>query len=95
NYPGGPLSDQAGLKRGEALEGAGDLTDAARAYLDTFSAAPQGPLAPDALFRLGRALGRLGQTEEACLTLAEVEVRFPGGPAVAEAQGEMQSLGCQ
>jgi len=95
NYPGGPLSDQAGLKRGEALEGAGDLTDAARAYLDTFSAAPQGPLAPDALFRLGRALGRLGQTEEACLTLAEVEVRFPDGPAVAEAQGEMQSLGCQ
>ncbi|QIE46748.1 tol-pal system protein YbgF [Pseudohalocynthiibacter aestuariivivens] len=95
NYPGGPLSDDAGLKRGEALEGAGELADAARAYLDLFSAAPQGPLAADALFRLGRALGRLGQTEEACLTLAEVEVRYPSATAVADANSAMQNLGCQ
>ncbi len=95
NYPGGPLSDQAGLKRGEALEGVSDLSGAARVYLDTFSAAPKGALAPEALFRLGRALGRLGQTEEACLTLAEVELRFPGTPAVADAKGAMQNLGCQ
>ncbi len=95
NYPGGPLTEQAGLKLGEAHEGAGDTAKAARAYLDLFSNAPKGAVAPDALFRLGRTLGRLGQTDEACLTLAEVEVRYPGTAAVTEANGAMQNLGCQ
>ena len=94
NYPGGPLTDQAGIMRGDALEGAGDLTGAARAYLDVFSAAPEGPMAADALYNLGRALGQLGQTEEACVTLSEVGVRFPGSDAVLEAQSARQNLGC-
>lgn len=95
NYPGSPLAADAGLKRGEALEKAGKMTQAARAYLDTFSAAPNGPKAPEALYRLGRALGRLGQTEEACVTLGEVEIRFPGGQPAQQARAEMQQLGCQ
>lgn len=95
NYPGGPLSAKAGLMQGEALEGAGEMTRAARAYLNTFSAAPNGPEAPQALYRLGRALGKLGQTDEACVTLGEVEVRFPGGEPAQMARTEMQSLGCQ
>lgn len=95
NYPGGPLSDKAGMMRGDALEGAGDLTGAARAYLDVFSSAPEGPMAANALYNLGRALGRLGQTEEACVTLGEVGVRFPGSDAVLEAQSARQNLGCQ
>lgn len=94
NYPGSPMEAQAGLKRGEALEQANDMTGAARAYLDTFSAAPQGPNAPDALFRLGRSLGQLGQTNEACLTLGEVAQRFPQSPAVGQAASAMQNLGC-
>ena len=40
NYPGSPMEAQAGLKRGEALEQANDMTGAARAYLGTFSTAP-------------------------------------------------------
>jgi len=95
NYPGGPLSAKAGLLRGEALEGADEMTKAARAYLNTFSAAPNGPEAPQALYRLGRALGKLGQTEEACVTLGEVGVRFPGGGPAQMARTEMQALGCQ
>lgn len=95
NYPGSPLEAEAGMKRGEALEGAGEMTKAARAYLDTFSADPEGPMAPQALFRLGRALGRIGQTNEACVTLAEVGARFPGGQPAADARAEMQALGCQ
>ena len=94
SYPGGPLTDKAGLMQGDALEGAGDLTGAARAYLDVFSGAPEGPVAPDALYNLGRMLGRLGQTEEACVTLGEVEGRFPGSDAVLEAQSAMRNLGC-
>ncbi|MEM6576936.1 MAG: tRNA lysidine(34) synthetase TilS [Pseudomonadota bacterium] len=77
NYPGSPLGAQAGLRRGEAMEASGDLTGAARVYLDTFSAAPQGPMAAEALFLVGRSLGRLGKTQEACLTLGEVPLRFP------------------
>lgn len=95
NYPGSPLSGRAALKRGEALEAAGELTQAARAYLDTFSEAPQGPQAPEALYLLGRSLGRLGQANEACVTLSEVATRFPGADVVSEARGEMQNLGCQ
>ena len=94
-YPGSPLTAEADYLRGEALEGLGQMTDAARAYLASFSGAPAGPKAPDALFKLGASLGAIGQTQDACLTLAEVDVRFPGNPAVADAQAVMQTLGCQ
>lgn len=94
-YPGSPLTSDANYLRGEALEGLGEMTDAARAYLEAFSGDPSGPKAPDALFKLGSSLGKIGQTQDACLTLAEVNVRFPGNPAVQDAQAEMQALGCQ
>lgn len=94
-YPGSPLTSDANYLRGEALEGLAQPTDAARAYLEAFSDNPTGPKAPDALFKLGSSLGMIGQTQDACLTLAEVNVRFPGNPAVADAQAEMQALGCQ
>lgn len=93
-YPGSPLSERAGLNLGAAREGTGDMAAAARAYLDVFTAAPEGPVAPDALYKLGRSLGALGKTSEACVTLGEVEARFPGSQAVQEAQSEMRNLGC-
>lgn len=95
NYPGSPLTSDAHYLRGEALEALGRTTDAARAYLEAFSGAPTGGRAPAALYKLGASLGMIGQTQDACLTLAEVNVRFPGNPAVGLAQGEMQALGCQ
>lgn len=94
-YPGGPLTEQAGLLQGEALEAAGQLTQAARIYLDLFSSDSDGPVAAQALYRLGRSLGRLGKIEEACVTLAEVEIRFPQSDSVLEAQSSMRELGCQ
>jgi tol-pal system protein YbgF len=94
NYPGSPLAAGAELGRGEALEATGDQQAAARAYLSGFSMAPNGPLAAQTLFRLGRSLGALNQTGEACLTLGEVEARFPADPVVADARAEMQRLGC-
>jgi tol-pal system protein YbgF len=93
-YPGSPLEPEAHLRRGEALEGAGSMTAAARAYLESYSGHPQSLVAPEALFRLGSALGKLGQVNEACVTLGEVEIRHPGDDMVADAQQEMQSLGC-
>lgn len=94
NYPGGPLAAGASLGRGEALEALGNPRDAARAYLDSFSAEPTGQVAPQALFRLGRALGELNQTEEACVTLAEVGIRFAGDPAVGQADEARRALSC-
>lgn len=93
-YPGSPLAAQAELSRGKALAGLGDTREAARAYLASFSADTSGPVAGTALYELGAALGRLGQAEQACITLAEVEVRFPGTPSTALAREEMGRLGC-
>lgn len=93
-YPGSSVMAQAAFMRGQALEGLGDTANAARAYLESFSADADSAEAPQALFKLGAALGTLGQTQDACLTLAEVNTRYPGNPAVADAQATMQSLGC-
>jgi tol-pal system protein YbgF len=94
NYPGSPLTTDARLLRGAALEASGENTQAARAYLDAFSAEPNGAKAPEALYLLGRSLGRIGQVDEACVTLSEVSVRFPGGQAASDAQAERQRLAC-
>lgn len=93
-YPGSPLAAQAARNQGMALDALGDTREAARAYLASFSADATGPVAPDALTDLGAALGRLGQTEQACVTLGEVEIRFPQSAAVPRSQQEMAALGC-
>ena len=93
-YPGGPLSAEAFYLRGQALEGIGEMSQAARAYLDSFSGDPDSRVAPDALLKLGVSLAVLGQGPDACITLGEVGVRFPGSQAASEAQLQMQSLGC-
>ena len=43
-YPGGPLTIEATLRRGEALEGLGDVREGARAYLASFTLDPTGTL---------------------------------------------------
>ena len=93
-YPGGALSAQAHFLRGQALEQLGETAQAARAYLKSFSSSPQGPDAPTALLRLGASLGALGQTNEACVTLGEVESRFPDSDAATQAQSTMRDLQC-
>lgn len=94
SYPGGPLTQDAHLRRGDALSQLGDTSGAARAYLDGFSGQPSGPKAGEALLKLGQALGTLGQTSEACVTLQEVGTRFPASPEAASASVAMQGLGC-
>jgi tol-pal system protein YbgF len=93
-YPGGPLAQTAGIRRGDALGQAGETAKAARAYLDAFSGAPDGKVAGEALTKLGQSLGKLGQTPEACVTLAEVGKRFPGSGDAAKASEAMAGLGC-
>ncbi len=94
SYPGSPLEVRAQIGQGKALEGAGEISQAARAFLNAFSAAPDGPNAPEALFNLGRMLGELEQTDEACVTLREIGARFPDSPYVAEARSEIAARNC-
>jgi tol-pal system protein YbgF len=94
DYPGGPLTADAQFWRGESLAGLNEWSSAARAFLQSFSSAPDGSLAPQALYRLGVSLDRIGQTEEACLTLNEVGIRYPGSNAHNQAEAEMATLGC-
>jgi len=95
SYPGGPLMQEAQYLRGEALAQLGETSNAARAYLEAFSGAPDGALAGVSLLKLGQSLGDLGQIPEACVTLGEVVTRFAGSVDATNAQVSMQGLGCQ
>jgi tol-pal system protein YbgF len=95
SYPGGPLTQEAQVLRGDALRQLGDTANAARSYLDAFSGQPSGSKAADALLKLGQSLGDLGQTPEACVTLTEVGTRFPGTVEAGTAATAMLGLGCQ
>ena len=95
SYPGGSLTARAQLLQGDALASDGDYSNAARAYLESFSGSPSGDVAPDALYKLGVSLSQLGQVNEACITLGEVGARFPDAPAAGDAERERQALQCQ
>jgi tol-pal system protein YbgF len=93
-YTGGPLTQEAMVLRGDALDQMGDVSNSARSYLQAFSGQPTGPFAGRALTRLGQQLGKLGQKNEACVTLQEVGKRFPGTMDESNAQAAMATLGC-
>jgi len=93
-YPGGSLAAEASYWRGESLAQLDDWSNAARGFLQSFSAAPKSSFAPRALYRLGISLDKIGQRDEACLTLNEVGVRYPGSQAETSAKADMVSMGC-
>ena len=94
DYPGGALIGQAHFYRGEALTELAQNAPAARAYLDSFSADPASEVAPRALYNLGLRLADLNQVSEACVTLGEVQVRFPDTDVSFDAGAERRALGC-
>ena len=93
-YPGGPLEAQALVAEGRALEGTGNLRDAARRYLDAYAGYPDDAAGPEALWRLGAALGDLGNIAEACVTLSEVAGRYPGAAEIASAEAAKARFNC-
>lgn len=93
-YPGSPLVAEAHYLRGEAEAAQGAWTEAARAYLQSFSGTPDGARAPEALYRLGLSLAQLGQRDEACITLREVSLRYPGGSPAMDADTARGELAC-
>ena len=93
-YPGSPLGPDASMLRAETLTKLGQSKEAARAYLEAFTANPTGARAPSALLNLGLALDAIGQRPDACLMLREVGTRFPAAPEVSQAQGAMATMAC-
>ncbi|NYS24033.1 tol-pal system protein YbgF [Rhodobacteraceae bacterium 2376] len=93
-YPGGPMTEQAQLRLGEAHRARGATGDAARTYLNLFTAAPQGRHAPAALLALGEALAELGETAEACVMFEELSDRFPGSDEEARGREAFARLSC-
>jgi len=94
-YPGGPITQQAFYLMGQAHVELEAHKDAARAFLNAYSGDPKSVLAADALFKLSLSFNMLGQTREACVTLAEVEFRFPSSAAATAALTAMAELGCE
>ena len=41
------------------------------------------------------SLGELGQTDEACLTLTEVDSRYPGSAVAGDVAAQRLALACQ
>ncbi len=93
-YPGGPLSGEAQYRRGQSQEAQSDWRGAARSYLDAFSGAPQAPIAQQALYRLAISLNAFGSTHDACLTLTEVEMRYPASQVAAEVPARRAEFRC-
>ena len=93
-YPSSPLTAEAHLLRGKALDGNFDYKASARAYLESFSNYPNSTVAPEALLRLGTALVSVGQGDAGCQTLSQVEIRFPDTQFAIDAENEMLALQC-
>ena len=93
-YTGGPLTTEAHYWRGKSLAALGNVSGAARAYLESFSGDPESGIAPKALYELGLSLDVLGQKDEACLMLVEVTTRFPADAVAGEALAAKADMGC-
>jgi TolA-binding protein len=84
------------VAEGQALQGLGNIRDAARRYLDAYAGYPNDAAGPESLWRLGAALGELGNVAEACVTLNEVSGRYPGSSdAIAQADAAKTRFNCQ
>ncbi len=84
------LNADAHYYRGMSESRLGNMTAAARAYLESYRAEPEMDSAPRALVGLGSALEQLGQIAEACRVYKEVLVAFPltGHAATADIEGK-------
>ncbi len=76
-YPDGPFTVEARYLQGSALSLQDDHQNAARSYLKSFSSAPDSPFAALSLYGLSISLNALEQFEQACLTLSEIQIRYP------------------
>ena len=78
NFPNSSLLPEVLYNLADIHYRTSDWKLAASTYLESFSLDPKGDYAPKSLFGLALSLGALKQFNQACLTLEEVNLRFPG-----------------
>ena len=83
NFPNSSLLPEVFYNLAETYYKTDDWKLAASTYLESFSLNPKGDYAPKALFGLAVSLGALKEFNQACLTLEEVNLRFPGQNVVS------------
>ncbi len=94
-YPDHSLVENAKYWLGETFYAREDYQSASRSFARAFKDHPEGSKAPDVLLKLAMSLKGQNMNEEACLTLNEVEKRFPTAQSViTKADEEKQAYGC-
>ena len=83
NFPNSSLLPEVFYNLAETYYRIDEWKMAASTYLESFSLDPKGDYAPKSLFGLAVSLGALKQFNQACLTLEEVNLRFPGQNVVS------------
>lgn len=96
-YPDHDLAANAKYWLGETFYAREDYQAASRAFARSFKDHPDGQKAPDTLLKLAMSLKGQDMTEEACLTLGELDKRFPNAvKSIADkAASERLSYGCE
>jgi len=95
-YPDHSLAANAKYWLAETHYARGDYKAASQGFARSFKDHPDGQKAPDTLLKLAMSLKAQDMNQEACLTLGELQNRFPNAPlSVSEkAESEMQAYGC-
>jgi len=83
-YPNSPFLPEVFFELADSQYQLGEWKNAANSYLEAFSLEPKGKIAPRALFGLAISLGGLREFDQACLTLEEVQLRFPAQKIIGE-----------
>lgn len=96
-YPTHPLAANAQYWLGETYFAQTQYSTAAKTFAKAFQDHPQGQKAPDALLKLALTLEKMNKKEDACLTLGELNKRFPSGPSSVLRRGSEEGarMGCQ
>ena len=83
NFPNSIFLPEVFFYLAETYYNTNDWKLAANSYLESFSLDPKGDFAAKSLFGLAVSLGALKEFDQACLTLEEVNLRFPGQNVVS------------
>ena len=90
-YPENELSANAAYWLAETFYVRGDLSQAAVSFAKTYKDYPSGQKAPDTLLKLAASLHRIDRTKDACLTLTELNTKFPKASASVLSRAEQLS----
>lgn len=95
-YPDHSLAANSKFWLGETYFARNDFKTASQSYARAFKDHPDGQKAPDTLLKLAMSLKAQDMENEACLTLGELDKRFPNAPTSvkSKAEEERTSYGC-